>query len=179
MVLEGLKDVVEQLKWVSEAAAGNEAVLGKLLLKSEVAGAGMTIVIELLLDVHHVSAGILQLPKLCASTEVPKVAELWQPRPGRGICERHREKKCISIAQNVVFNTFLKTKLMRWLRKGKKCTSYNEPASLHNVLMETACGSRHVDEGRGITKPQRVPQTAPPLTTSPVGSVSVCVKGRR
>lgn len=135
----------------------------------------MTIVIELLLDVHHVSAGILQLPKLCASTEVPKVAELWQPRPGRGICERHREKR-VSICQTVAFYTFLMAKLMRWLRKGKrKCTSYNEPASLHNVLMETACGSRH----GGITKPQRVPQTAPPLTTSPVGSVSVCVKGRR
>lgn len=150
MVLEGLKDVVEQLKWVSEAAAGNGAVLGKLLLKSEVTGAGMTIVIELLLDVHHVSAGILQLPKLCASTEVPKVAELWQPRPGRSICERHREKS-ISICQTVVFYTFLITKLMRWLRKGKrKCTSYNEPACLHKVLMETACGSRSGGWGGGI-----------------------------
>lgn len=110
MVFERLKDVVEQLKWVSEAAAGNGAVLGKLPLKSEVAGAGMTIVIELLLDVHHVSAGVLQLPELCASTEVSEVAELWQPRPGRGICEWHREKR-ISIGQTAEFHIFL-TKLM-------------------------------------------------------------------
>lgn len=111
MVFERLKDVVEQLKWVSEAAAGNGAVLGKLPLKSEVAGAGMTIVIELLLDVHHVSAGVLQLPELCAPTEVSEVAELWQPRPGRGICEWHREKR-ISIGQTAEFHTFLMTKLM-------------------------------------------------------------------
>lgn len=88
VVFKGLKDVVEQLKWVSEAAAGNGAVLWKLLVKSEVTGTGVTIVIELLLDVHHVSAGVLQLPKLCTSTQVPKVAKLWQPRPGRGVCER-------------------------------------------------------------------------------------------
>ncbi len=67
--------------------------MGKLPLKSEVAWAGMTIVIELLLDVHHVSAGVLQLSELCTPTEVSKVAELWQPRPGRGICEWHREKR--------------------------------------------------------------------------------------
>lgn len=108
---EHLKDVVEQLKWVSEAAAGNGAVWGKLPLKSEVAWAGMTIVIELLLDVHHVSAGVLQLPELCASTEVSKVAELWQPRPRRGICVWHREES-ISIGQTAEFHTFLMTKLM-------------------------------------------------------------------
>lgn len=42
-------------------------------------GTGVTIVVELLLDVHHVAAGILKLPQLCTSAQVSQVTELWEP----------------------------------------------------------------------------------------------------
>lgn len=75
---------------------GEKGVLGKgvfflfvfflLFLESEVAGAGVAVVVELLLDVDHVAAGVLQLSELGPAAEVSKIAELGQPRPGRGVC---------------------------------------------------------------------------------------------
>ncbi len=67
--------------------------------------------------------------------------------------------------QTAEFHTFLMTKLMSWV---------NEPACLHNVLMETAWGSRRGDRGRGVVKPvkpQRVHQTARP---SQLALLEVC-----
>ena len=52
---------------------------------SEVAGAGVAVVVELLLDVHHVATGVLELPVLGATPQVPQVAELGEPRPGGGV----------------------------------------------------------------------------------------------
>ena len=48
-------------------------------LESEVAGTWVTVVVELLLDVDHVAAGVFQLSELGSATEVSKVAELGQP----------------------------------------------------------------------------------------------------
>lgn len=45
-------------------------------VESEVARTRVAIVIELLFDVDHVAAGVLQLPKLGPATEVPEVTEL-------------------------------------------------------------------------------------------------------
>lgn len=42
-------------------------------------GTGVTVVIELLLDVDHVAAGVFQLSELGSATQVSKVAELGQP----------------------------------------------------------------------------------------------------
>ena len=47
----------------------------------------MAVVVELLLDVDHVTAGVFQLSELGTATKVSKVAELGQPRPGRGVWE--------------------------------------------------------------------------------------------
>lgn len=47
--------------------------------KSEVAGTRVAVVVELLLDVDHVAAGVFQLSELGPATEVSKVAELGQP----------------------------------------------------------------------------------------------------
>jgi len=44
-----------------------------------VSGTGVAVVVELLLDVDHVAAGVLQLSELSSATEVSKIAELWQP----------------------------------------------------------------------------------------------------
>lgn len=49
------------------------------LLESEVAGTRVAVVVELLLDVDHVAAGVLQLSELRSATEVSEVAELGQP----------------------------------------------------------------------------------------------------
>ena len=43
------------------------------------AGTGVAVVVELLLDVDHVATGVLQLSQLGPATEVSKVAELGQP----------------------------------------------------------------------------------------------------
>lgn len=56
-----------------------EVILLFCVLESEVAGAGVAVVVELLLDVDHVAAGIFQLSELGSTAEVSKVAELWQP----------------------------------------------------------------------------------------------------
>lgn len=48
-------------------------------LESEVAGTRVAVVVELLLDVDHVAAGVFQLSELGSATEVSKVAELGQP----------------------------------------------------------------------------------------------------
>lgn len=53
-------------------------------------GAGVAVVVELLLDVDHVAAGVLQLSELGPAAEVPQVAELGEPRPRRGVWERDR-----------------------------------------------------------------------------------------
>lgn len=58
--------------------------------QSEVPGAGVAVVVQLLLDVDHVSTGLFQLPELRSAAEVSKVAELWQPRPGWSICRKQR-----------------------------------------------------------------------------------------
>lgn len=50
-----------------------------LFLESEMAGTGVAIVVELLLDVDHVAAGVFQLSELGSATKVSKVAELGQP----------------------------------------------------------------------------------------------------
>lgn len=42
-------------------------------------GAGVAVVVELLLDVDHVSAGVFELSELGSTTELSKVAELGQP----------------------------------------------------------------------------------------------------
>ena len=47
----------------------------------------MAVVVELLLDVDHVTAGVVQLSELGTAPKVSKVAELGQPRPGRGVWE--------------------------------------------------------------------------------------------
>jgi len=44
-----------------------------------VAGTRVAVVVELLLDVHHVAAGVFQLSELGSATEVSKIAELGQP----------------------------------------------------------------------------------------------------
>lgn len=49
------------------------------VLKSEVAGTWVAVVVELLLDVDHVATGVFQLSELGSATEVSKVAELGQP----------------------------------------------------------------------------------------------------
>lgn len=59
-----------------------------LCSESEVSGTGVAVVVELLLDVDHVTAGVFQLPELGSATEVSKVAELGQPRPGWSICRK-------------------------------------------------------------------------------------------
>ena len=46
---------------------------------SKVAGTGVAIVVELLLDVDHVATGVLHIPELGPATEVSEVAELRQP----------------------------------------------------------------------------------------------------
>lgn len=43
------------------------------------AGTRVAVVVELLLDVDHVAAGVFQLSELGSATEVSKVAELGQP----------------------------------------------------------------------------------------------------
>lgn len=43
------------------------------------AGTWVAVVVELLLDVDHVAAGVFQLSELGSATEVSKVAELGQP----------------------------------------------------------------------------------------------------
>lgn len=48
-------------------------------------GAGVAVVVELLLDVDHVAAGVLQLSELGTATQVPQVAELGEPRPRWGV----------------------------------------------------------------------------------------------
>lgn len=48
-------------------------------LESEVSRAWVAVVVELLLDVDHVTAGVLQLSELGSATEVSEVAELGQP----------------------------------------------------------------------------------------------------
>lgn len=48
-------------------------------------GAGVAVVVELLLDVDHVAAGVLQLSELGTTTQVPQVAELREPRPRRSV----------------------------------------------------------------------------------------------
>lgn len=53
--------------------------------QSEVARTGVAIVVELLFDVDHIPAGIVQLSKLCTTTQVPQVTELRKPRPGRSV----------------------------------------------------------------------------------------------
>ncbi|TNN55205.1 hypothetical protein EYF80_034558 [Liparis tanakae] len=45
----------------------------------EVAGTRVAVVVELLLDVDHVAAGVLQLSELGSAAEVSKIAELGQP----------------------------------------------------------------------------------------------------
>lgn len=50
-----------------------------VFLESEVAGTGVAVVVQLLLDVDHVAAGVFQLSELGSATEVSKVAELRQP----------------------------------------------------------------------------------------------------
>lgn len=45
----------------------------------------MAVVVELLLDVDHVAAGVLQLSELGPATQVPQIAELGEPRPRRGV----------------------------------------------------------------------------------------------
>lgn len=50
-----------------------------LCSESEVSGTGVAIVVELLLDVDHVTTGVFQLPELGSAAEVSKVAELGQP----------------------------------------------------------------------------------------------------
>ena len=42
-------------------------------------GTGVAVVVELLLDVDHVAAGVFQLSELGSATEVSKIAELRQP----------------------------------------------------------------------------------------------------
>lgn len=42
-------------------------------------GTGVTVVVKLLLDVHHVAAGVLELPQLCTSAQVSQVTELREP----------------------------------------------------------------------------------------------------
>lgn len=59
--------------------------LWSCLSESEVPGAGVAVVVELLLDVDHVAAGVLQLSELGTATQVPQVAELGEPRPRRGV----------------------------------------------------------------------------------------------
>ncbi|MED6235555.1 hypothetical protein ILYODFUR_019457 [Ilyodon furcidens] len=56
--------------------------------ESEVSRTGVAVVVELLLDVDHVAAGVLQLSELGSATEVSEVAELGQPRPGWSICRK-------------------------------------------------------------------------------------------
>ena len=50
-----------------------------VFLESEVTGTGVAVVVELLLDVDHVAAGVFQLSELGSATEVSKIAELRQP----------------------------------------------------------------------------------------------------
>lgn len=51
---------------------------------------GVAVVVELLLNMDHVAAGVFQLSELGSATEVSKVAELGQPRPGRGVWRKKR-----------------------------------------------------------------------------------------
>lgn len=59
-----------QESWCSLAAA---------FLESEMTRTRVAIVVELLLDVDHVAAGVFKLSELGSATKVSKVAELGQP----------------------------------------------------------------------------------------------------
>lgn len=61
------------------------------------AGAGVAIVVELLFDVDHVAAGVLQLSELGPATEVSEVAELGQPRPRRGVWRNRSRSNRVGI----------------------------------------------------------------------------------
>lgn len=52
----------------------------------------MAVVVELLLDVDHVAARVLQLSELGTATQVPQVAELGEPRPRRGVWREEGER---------------------------------------------------------------------------------------
>lgn len=66
--------------------------LWSCLSESEVPGAGVAVVVELLLDVDHVAAGVLQLSELGTATQVQPVAELGEPRPRRGVWRERRHR---------------------------------------------------------------------------------------
>ncbi|KAJ8366796.1 hypothetical protein AAFF_G00342290 [Aldrovandia affinis] len=80
-VLDILGQLLSGVSGVIGAGVGHtQGLSGQLLARvSEVMWAGMAIVVELLLDVYHVPAGVLDLPQLLMSSEISQVAEPWEP----------------------------------------------------------------------------------------------------
>ncbi|CAB1336367.1 unnamed protein product [Coregonus sp. 'balchen'] len=82
---EATETAAAKKQWTLKPQALRRQMLVKLkrlkqrTRKSEVAWAGVAVVVELLLDVDHVATGVLQLSELGASTQVSKVAERGEP----------------------------------------------------------------------------------------------------
>lgn len=90
---------------------------------SEVAGAGVAVVVELLFDVHHVLTGVLQLPQLHTSAQISQITKAGEPRPGQGVCERYRagEVGTVSHAAHLQPPT---SSLHRYIPSASPCSSH-------------------------------------------------------
>lgn len=97
-VSEGEEKVFFRERWTGDwRPCCSHCVVYLCVLESEVAGAGVAVVVELLLDVDHVAAGVLQLSELGPATEVSEVAELGQPRPRRGVWRNRSRSNRVGI----------------------------------------------------------------------------------